>query len=92
MEATTIKDIWEVNSEDLEQKFRSYILGKARELNLEINPHWLNVLSFELHNNHLTEEEFKAKCKLWEKRPTLEHFIKKELKGKKLKYFDLLVK
>jgi len=90
-EANTIKDIWEVDCEDLEQKFRSYILGKARELNLEINPHWLNVLDFELHNNHLTQEEFKAKCKVWKNRPTLKHFIKNELEGKKVKYLNLLI-
>ena len=34
---------------------------KAHEINIVINPHWLNIMNWKDHNNHLSIEEYREK-------------------------------
>ena len=56
-----VKNIWNVDCEDVEQRYIEFMKEKAREINIVINPHWLNIMNWKDHNNHLSIEEYREK-------------------------------
>ena len=88
-ETTSIVGVYDVNCEDVEEKYKLFMLDKASEINLNVNPHWLNVLDYELHNSHLSELDFNEKCKEWKKirrQWNIAKYITEILKGYKRQY------
>ena len=60
-----VKNIWSVDCEDVEQRYIEFMREKAHEINIVINPHWLNIMNWKDHNNHLSIEEYREKTKAW---------------------------
>lgn len=92
-EDLSINNVWNVKSDDVEQKYIDFMQEKAKELNIVINPHWLNVMAHENHNPHLSMVEYKNKEKQWEKikkQWNIDKFISEILKGTKQNYKHIL--
>ena len=75
---------------DVEQQYKDYIQTLAKEgYNLVVNPHWLNVMDYELHNSHLTKSDYNRNKKAWNKLLkvyNISNFILEELGGKELEF------
>lgn len=87
-ESYIIDRLWEVNCNNVGEKYRNFMLDKAQELNISINPEYLNVVD----NSHLTLEEFAKKQKQWKKirrQWNINKFIHEILNGTKVKYEEL---
>lgn len=86
-----IKNIWKVNINNVDEKYIQFMLEKAKEINVIINPHWLNIMNHKDHNSHLTEGEFKNKSQQWSKirrQWNVDKFISEILKGIKEHYTE----
>ena len=62
---------------------------KAKEINVVINPHLLNIMNWQDHNNHLSIGEYSNKEKQWNKikrQWNIDKFISEILKGAKEHY------
>ena len=91
-EDTSIIGVYQVYSDDVEKEYLKFMLQKATELNLVVNPHWLMVMNYELHNSHLTKTEYNKKSKEWVKirrQWNIAKFICDLLNGHKLDYVTL---
>ena len=87
-----IKNIWSVREDDVPQMYINFIHKKAEEINVVINKHWLNLMNYEDHNNHLSIGEYMNKEKQWNKilrQWNIDKFIADILKGTKLEFNEL---
>ena len=92
-ESLTIKNVWLVKYNDVEERYMSFIEEKAKEINITINPHWLNIMNWQDHNNHLSIEEYHNKKKQWTKtlrQWNIDKFISEILKGTKERHRTVL--
>ena len=88
-----IKNVWRVYSENVEEKYIDFMKSKAKEIDVVINPHWLNIMNWQDHNNHLTIGEYGNKEKQWMKikrQWNIDKFISEILKGNKLNYRSVI--
>ena len=72
--------------------YRNFVQEKAKEMDIVINKHWLNIANHKDHNTHLTKSEYNRKSKEWTKflkQNTLLKFAKSEL-GLSTKVFHTL--
>lgn len=91
-EGLVVKNVWSVNCDDVEQKYIDFIHEKAKEINIVINPHWLNVMNWEDHHKYLSIEEYKFKEKQWQKirrQWNIDKFIAEVLKGRKERFVNI---
>ena len=87
-----ISNVWNVDCSDVEERYKKFMLDKADEIDLKVNPHWFDVLYHEMHNSHLTKTEYNRKSKQWKKFRKLwtkDKYIFEILKGEKLEYKDI---
>lgn len=85
----TVNNVWDVNCENLEEQYIEFMQKKAKELNVVIHPHWLNILNHTNHNNHLSIVEYSNKEKQWYKikrQWNIDKFISEILQGYKENY------
>ena len=71
----------------------SKAIEKAKEINVVINPHWLNIMNWQDHNNHLSIGEYGNKEKQWNKikrQWNIDKFIADILKGHKEYYRNVV--
>lgn len=89
-----VKSVWDVDCDDVESAYKDFMIKSSEEMNIVINPHWLNVMNHDIHNSHLDEEEFKTLVKKWEgflRDWSIEKFIEKKLDGVKIEYKTLIL-
>ena len=87
-----VKNIWNVDYEDVEQRYIEFMKEKAHEINIVINPHWLNIMNWKDHNNHLSIEEYRKKEQQWAKirrQWNVDKFISEVLRGWKERFGNL---
>ena len=87
--SSIINNVWEVNCNNVQEKYIEFMHEKAKEINVVINPHWLNIMNRQDHNNHLSIGEYSNKEKQWNKikrQWNIEKFISEILKGTKEHY------
>ncbi len=87
-----VKNLWNVDCEDVEQRYIEFMREKAREINIVINPHWLNIMNWKDHNNHLSIEEYREKEQQWAKirrQWNVDKFISEVLRGWKERFRNL---
>lgn len=87
-----VKNLWNVDCEDVEQRYIEFMKEKAREINIVINPHWLNIMNWKDHNNHLSIEEYREKEQQWAKirrQWNVDKFISEVLRGWKERFMNL---
>lgn len=91
-ERKVVKNIWNVDYEDVEQRYIEFMKEKAHEINIVINPHWLNIMNWKDHNNHLSIEEYREKEQQWAKirrQWNVDKFISEVLRGWKERFRNL---
>ena len=89
----TINNVWEVNCNNVQEKYIEFMHEKAKEINVVINPHWLDIMNWQDHNNHLSIGEYGNKEKQWNKikrQWNVDRFISEILKGRKLQYESIV--
>ena len=87
-----VKNLWNVDCEDVEQRYIEFMKEKAREINIVINPHWLYIMNWKDHNNHLSIEEYREKEQQWAKirrQWNVDKFISEVLRGWKERFMNL---
>ena len=85
----SVNNVWSVKQDNVEEKYIEFMHKKAKEINVVINPNWLNIMSWQNHNNHLSIGEYGNKEKQWNKirrQWNIDKFISEILKGKKEHY------
>ena len=88
-ETSSIVGVYQVPCKNAEEQYKLFMIEKAKEINLEINPHWLNALDYTKFNSHLSKPEFNKKLKEWSKirrKWNISKYICEILKGVKLDY------
>lgn len=89
----TVNSIWEVNSPDVEQEYKDFVLDKATNwFEITVNPHWLNIMNHKDHHPTLSVGEYKLRKKAyekWLKRNNLEWYIEEVKEGEKLNFETL---
>ena len=89
----SISNIWNVDCNNVEEKYIDFMHKKAKEINVVINPHWLNIMNWQDHNNHLSIGEYGNKVKQWNRLKrtwNIDKFIYEILKGNKENYRDIV--
>lgn len=90
-ESHVINNVWEV-SDDVEKLYKEFMLSKATEIDLIINPYWYNEMNHKDNNTHLSSEEYKEKVKQWKKirrQWNIDKYINDVLRGCKLEFKEL---
>lgn len=90
----TINNVWEVNCNNVQEKYIAFMHEKAKEINVVINPYWLNIMNWQDHNNHLSIGEYGNKEKQWNKikrQWNVDRFIFEILKGRK-QYYETIIR
>ena len=64
-ESTIINNVWESSFPDLEDSYKSFLLKKAKERDIVINPHWGNIMNYEDNNTHLKKSVYNKAVKEW---------------------------
>lgn len=88
-ESSHVSNVVEVESETLIEQYRAFIVGKAKEIGLTINPHWLNLMHYDIQEEPMTKTEYNRKCKQWKKMKkdlTIIKFAVENLGGKVLEF------
>jgi len=91
-DSQSIKNVWNLKYEQVDELYIAFMQKKAEVMNIAINPHWLNILNYQDHNNHLTELEYNIKVKEWSKKLkeyNIDKFISEILNGRKEKFFEI---
>jgi ATP-dependent phosphoenolpyruvate carboxykinase len=65
-ESTSVKNVWLSEHNDLEERYGKFLLDSAKDRNIEINPHWHNLLDWQKFNSHLTETEYNDELEKWD--------------------------
>ena len=87
-----VNNIWNVDYEDVEQRYIEFMRERAHEINIVINPHWLNIMNWKDHNDHLSIEEYREKEQQWAKirrQWNVDKFISEVLMGRKERFRNL---
>lgn len=87
-----VNNIWNVDYEDVEQRYIEFMMERAHEINIVINPHWLNIMNWKDHNDHLSIEEYREKEQQWAKirrQWNVDKFISEVLRGRKERFRNL---
>jgi hypothetical protein len=87
-----INNVWEVVCEDVEKIYSSFLLARAGEKKIKINPHWGNIMNHEDHHPHLSAKEYKQKEKEWKKflrKWNIDYFIEHGFKGQKVNFKEI---
>lgn len=87
-----VNNIWNVDYEDVEQRYIEFMRERAHEINIVINPHWLNIMNWKDHNDHLSIEEYREKEQQWAKirrQWNVDKFISEVLRGRKERFRNL---
>ena len=88
----TVKNVWDVGCYNVEELYIEFMKEKAHEINIVINPHWLNIMNWKDHNNHLSIEEYREKEQQWAKirrQWNVDKFISEVLRGRKERFMNL---
>lgn len=88
-----IFNVWDVPCNNMEEKYIEFMLKKAKEINIIINPYWLNIMNWQDHNNHLSIGEYENKQKQWSKikrQWNIDKFISEIIKGQKQCYRSII--
>lgn len=91
-DSRSIKNVWNVDTNNVETLYTKFMFKKAKELNIIINRHWLNIMDYKNHNYHLTKEEYDRHSKTWDRtldRYTIDRFIEEELNGIKEHFIEI---
>jgi hypothetical protein len=59
--------VLEHEDENMQEKYAEYMQEIAKELGVEINSHWLNLMNHENWHPHLSLQEYKNLKKEWKK-------------------------
>ena len=89
----SVNNVWEVNCNNVQEKYIEFMHEKAKEINVVINPHWLNIMNWQNYNNHLSIGEYSNKEKQWNKikrQWNVDKFISEILKGRKQHYENIV--
>ena len=89
----SINNVWEVDCNNVQEKYIEFMHEKAKEINVVINPYWLNIMNWQDHNNHLSIGEYGNKEKQWNKikrKWNVDRFIFEILKGRKRHYETII--
>ena len=43
----SINNVWEVNCNNVQEKYIEFMHEKAKEINVVINPHWLDIMNWQ---------------------------------------------
>ena len=75
-----ITNVFDINlsSEELESKYKDFLLEKAKKLELIVNPYWLNVMDYDLYHQDMDYDKYIKNNKSWEKylrKWTISYFI-----------------
>lgn len=92
-EGLSINNVWNVNHQNVEERYIEFMHVKAKEIDVVINPHWLNLMNWQDHNNHLSIGEYGNKEKQWNKikrQWNIDKFISEILKGTKEHYREVV--
>ena len=75
---------------DVHEEYKRFCLNKAKQIGIEINDHWLNVMNNDIGiNESLTEEEYKQKKKEYKKfrkKNRMIKFLKENLKLEEVEF------
>lgn len=88
-----VNNVWSINSSTVQEDYILFMQEKAKEINVVINPHWLNIMNWQDHNQHLTIGEYSNKQNQWKKilrQWNIDKFISEVLKGRKERYIDVV--
>ena len=88
----TVNNVREVNCNNVQEKYIEFMHEKAKEINIVINPNWLDIMNWQDHNNHLSIGEYGNKEKQWNKikrQWNVDKFISEILKGRKQHYENM---
>lgn len=91
--SSTVNNVWSVKCDNVEEKYIEFMHEKAKEINVVINPHWLNIMNWQDHNSHLSIGEYGNKEKQWNKikrQWNIDKFIADILKGHKEYYRNII--
>jgi hypothetical protein len=91
-ETPEVNNLWRVECDNIEEKYIEFMHKKAKETNVVINIHWLNIANWKDHNNHLSIGEYGNKEKQWSKirrQWNIDKFICEILKGRKEPYINV---
>ena len=89
----SVNNVWEVNCNNVQEKYIEFMHEKAKEINVVINPHWPSIMNWQDHNNHLSIGEYGNKEKQWNKikrQWNIDKFISEILKGRKQHYENIV--
>lgn len=91
---TFINNVWSIDDKhvDPKQLYLNFMIEKSKEFDIVINPHWLNPMNYEDHNQHLTKTMYKKICKRWNSylyKYGIDRYILEELNGTKLEFKEL---
>lgn len=87
-----VKTVWKVRCKDVKSEYSNWLKTKAKEMRIEINNHWHNIMAKDYFHDHLTPEEYKAKSKEWKKilhSNDVDYFIGEILKGKRIEFQNI---
>jgi hypothetical protein len=87
-----IQNLWEVEQDNVEELYKEFMISKASNLGVVINPHWFNIMNHSDHHSHLKIDEYKILEKKWNKiqyKYTVDKFICDELRGRKLEFINI---
>ena len=88
----TVKNVWDVGCDNVGELYIEFMKKKAAELNIVINPHWLNIMNWQDHNKHLSIGEYRNKEQQWAKirrQWNVDKFISEVLRGRKERFKNL---
>jgi len=92
-ETSQVNNVWSVKCDNVEEKYIEFMHEKAKEINVIINPHWLNIMNWQDYNNHLSIGEYGNKEQQWSKikrQWNIDKFISEILKGYKEYYINVV--
>jgi len=91
-EPTFISNVWQIDCDDAEERWKEFMLEKANSIGLIINPHHLNAMSYEKFHSEEPYSEYAKKYKWWNKRlkeNTFENYLENVLGAKKVEYKEI---
>ena len=65
-DSSYVDAIYEVDSNNIEQEYKDYILGLSKEVGLVLNIDWLDVCCRDIHHSHLTDDEYYDRLFKWQ--------------------------
>lgn len=88
-EDVNIVAVYDVGFNDVEDRYKKFMIEKSIKVGININPHWLNAMDYTNNNFQMSISDCESKEKQWNKilrTWNIERFICDILKGCKLTY------